>query len=52
MPTASVPADDCEIDHIIPYTEADQTAQENGRVLCGFHNRLRNGREPPEDPDE
>ena len=40
--------DDCEIDHIVPYIQGGLTIQENGRVLCGFHNRLRNGRPPPE----
>jgi hypothetical protein len=45
------PAENCQIDHIVPYTEGGETTQENGRVLCGFHNRLRNGREPP-DPDD
>ena len=39
--------ENCEIDHIVPYNQGGQTTQENGRVLCGFHNRLRNGREPP-----
>jgi hypothetical protein len=39
----------CEIDHIIPYAHGGPTTQENGRVLCGYHNRLRNQRPPPED---
>jgi hypothetical protein len=32
----------CEIDHIVPYGEGGLTEQDNGRVHCGFHNRLRN----------
>jgi hypothetical protein len=44
-----VPAADCDIDHIVPFP--GPTTQENGRVLCGFHNRLRNGRPPPGDAD-
>ncbi len=32
----------CQIDHIVPFTQGGATTQENGRVLCGFHNRLRN----------
>jgi hypothetical protein len=36
------PAERCEIDHIVPFTQEGPTTQENGRVLCGFHNRLRN----------
>jgi hypothetical protein len=51
-----VPADDCEVDHIVPYPEG-ATDQANGEMLCGFHNR-RKGRKrgaPPhhhQDPDE
>ncbi|HEX3564616.1 MAG TPA: DUF222 domain-containing protein [Acidimicrobiales bacterium] len=37
----------CQVDHIIPYPEGGPTNQENGRLLCGFHNRLRNQRPPP-----
>jgi 5-methylcytosine-specific restriction endonuclease McrA len=44
--------DQCQIDHIIPWDRGGPTEQENGRLLCGFHNRLRNGREPPDgEPD-
>jgi hypothetical protein len=25
----------------VPYAEGGPTTQENGRLLCGFHNRLR-----------
>jgi len=45
-----VPADDCQIDHIIPYTRGGPTDQGNGRAHCGFHNRRRNGDPPPESP--
>ena len=32
-----------------PTPRAGETTQENGRLLCGFHNRLRNQKEhPPE----
>ncbi len=44
-----IPADACQIDHIVPYAKGGPTSQENGRVLCGFHNRLRNERPPPAD---
>jgi 5-methylcytosine-specific restriction endonuclease McrA len=37
----------CEVDHIIPYVDGGPTTQENGRLLCSFHNRLRNQRPPP-----
>jgi len=36
----------CEVDHIIPYVDGGPTTQENGRLLCSFHNRLRNQRPP------
>jgi 5-methylcytosine-specific restriction endonuclease McrA len=41
------PLDDCEVDHIVTYAEGGPTTQENGRLLCSFHNRLRNQRPPP-----
>jgi hypothetical protein len=40
--------EDCEVDHIVPYADGGPTTQENGRLLCGFHNRLR-GQEPGPD---
>jgi hypothetical protein len=43
-----IPAEDCQIDHIIPYSQGGLTTQGNGRVLCPFHNRQRNGRPPPD----
>jgi hypothetical protein len=44
--------DGCQIDHIVPYSKGGPTIQENGRVLCGFHNRLRNqGLDPPDGPE-
>lgn len=38
----------CQVDHVTPYAEGGPTTQENGRLLCGFHNRLRNQRPPPD----
>jgi len=49
-PFCDVPAERCQIDHIVPYAVGGPTTQENGRVLCGFHNRLRNQRPPPAGP--
>jgi hypothetical protein len=40
-------AADCEADHIQPYSEGGPTNQANGRILCSYHNRLRNQRPPP-----
>ena len=42
------PAENCQADHIEPYAVGGPTTQENGRLLCGFHNRLRNQREQRE----
>jgi hypothetical protein len=47
-PFCDVPAASCQVDHITPYTAGGPTTQENGRLLCGFHNRLRNERPPPD----
>ncbi len=41
------PAENCQADHIQPWAEGGPTTQENGRLLCGFHNRMRNQRPPP-----
>jgi len=41
------PAESCQVDHIQTYAHGGETTQENGRLLCGFHNRLRNQRERP-----
>ncbi len=46
-PTCDVPAPACQVDHIQPFAAGGPTTQENGRLLCGFHNRLRNQRPPP-----
>jgi len=49
------PAEYCEGDHIEPWSQGGPTTQENGRLLCGFHNRLRNqqqGRRTPRDHRE
>jgi hypothetical protein len=45
-----LPAEKCQIDHIVPWNEGGLTTQENGRVHCAFHNRLRN-HGPPESGD-
>ena len=43
------PAENCQADHIETYASGGLTTQENGRLLCGFHNRLRNQKEHPGD---
>jgi len=39
------PAENCQVDHIETYATGGLSTQDNGRLLCGFHNRLRNQRE-------
>jgi hypothetical protein len=41
------PAESCQVDHIQTYASGGLTTQDNGRLLCGFHNRLRNQKEHP-----
>ena len=48
-PFCDRPASECQVDHIIPFSQGGPTTQANGRLLCGFHNRLRNGRPPPQE---
>ena len=48
-PYCDVEASKCEADHIIPSAAGGLTIQENGRMLCGFHNRQRNHQPPPDD---
>ena len=47
-PTCEEPIDRCEVDHIIEAAKGGITSQANGRLLCGYHNRLRN-KAPPAD---
>ena len=42
-----VPAEQCEGDHITPYSAGGLTSQRNGRLLCDPHNRGRQKRPPP-----
>jgi hypothetical protein len=41
-------AAECEIDHIVPWSQGGLTEQSNGQVLCRYHNRLRYERPPPD----
>jgi Domain of unknown function (DUF222) len=44
------PAENCQVDHIRTWALGGETTQDNGRLLCGFHNRLRNQKEHPLEP--
>jgi hypothetical protein len=46
-PYCDQPVERCQVDHIVEFSKGGLTTQENGRLLCAFHNRLRNQRPPP-----
>lgn len=46
-PLCDVAAAWCEVDHILPWEAGGRTTQENGRLLCRFHHRMRQERPPP-----
>jgi hypothetical protein len=48
-PFCDEPIEHCQADHIQMASQGGPTTQENGRLLCAFHNRLRNQRPPPAD---
>jgi hypothetical protein len=39
-----VPAEDCEVDHVVPWAAGGATVDTNGRPACAFHNRERHRR--------
>jgi hypothetical protein len=47
----NVPAEDCQIDHKIRYTDGGLTVQDNGRCHCKTHN-LQRENHPELDPDQ
>lgn len=46
-PGCDRPAENCDVDHILPWGNNGETSQANGRLRCGYHNRNRG----PEDPN-
>ena len=42
-PSCDVPAERCEIDHIVPFADGGLTVHDNGRCRCKYHHR----RTPP-----
>jgi hypothetical protein len=46
-PYCETSAEECQIDHIVPYAKGGPTNQENAQAQCGFHNRRRNGEPDP-----
>jgi hypothetical protein len=51
-PTCDVASPRCQVDHIQPWALGGLTTQENGRLLCGYHNRLRNHQDQRPPPRE
>jgi hypothetical protein len=47
-----VPAEDCQIDHKIRYTDGGPTTQDNGRCHCATHNRGRENHPEHEQRDQ
>jgi hypothetical protein len=43
-PLCEEPVDRCQADHVLPYADGGSTVQDNGRLACGPHNRLRDRR--------
>ncbi len=43
-----VPAEECEIDHVVAWAEGGPTVDANGRPACRYHHRRRHRQaEPP-----
>jgi 5-methylcytosine-specific restriction endonuclease McrA len=45
-----VPAERCQIDHIVPHSQGGLTTQANGRCYCAVHNRQKGDRADAVDP--
>ena len=43
-------AEECQIDHVKPWSQGGLTVEDNGRPACGFHNRERHRPRPPPPP--
>ena len=43
-PFCDLPAEDCQVDHVVPYAAGGETTQANGRPACAFHNLDRHRR--------
>ena len=45
-----IPAERCDVDHIVPWTDGGRTDQFNGRLECPAHNRHRDLHDAPAEP--
>jgi hypothetical protein len=43
-PLCTIPAEECEVDHVEPWAAGGQTVMANGRAACAHHNRARHRR--------
>jgi hypothetical protein len=46
-PYCDEPADECDMDHVEPYSAGGLTVADNGRPACAYHNRWRQPRRGP-----
>jgi hypothetical protein len=51
-PGCGVPADECEVDHVVPYAKGGVTTQDNGVARCGHHNRRKSDTDPDDHYDD
>jgi uncharacterized protein DUF222/HNH endonuclease len=49
-PFCDIQAEECQIDHVHPWSAGGVTTDENGRVACAFHNRARHRRQTRPQP--
>ncbi|MEA2825593.1 MAG: hypothetical protein QOG43_32 [Actinomycetota bacterium] len=49
-PLCDATVEDCQVDHVEPWAVGGLTIDENGRLACAFHNRLRHKPRPPPPP--
>ena len=50
-PSCDVPAERCQIDHIVPFPAGGPTTQDNGRCQCPYHHRHRHRTDGHGNPD-
>ncbi len=49
-PLCQATAEDCQVDHVEPWSFGGLTVEGNGRLACAFHNRARHRPRPPPPP--
>ncbi|MEA2900539.1 MAG: hypothetical protein QOH36_426 [Actinomycetota bacterium] len=49
-PLCDATVEDCQVDHVQPWSVGGLTVDTNGRLACAFHNRLRHRPRPPPPP--